>query len=107
MTPYIYMVAAIVLEIAGTFCLKLSNGFERPVPSVLAFIFYGLMNIPFILALKALPLSLVYTFWAGIGVIAAAAIGMTYFGEAVTANRIVFIAITVIGVIGLQWELAR
>ena len=107
MMPYVYMIAAIALEIAGTFCLKLSNGFERPVPSGLAFFFYGIMNVPFILALKAQPLSLVYTTWAGVGVIAAAAIGMTYFGEAVTTSRILLIAITLIGVVGLQWELAR
>ena len=47
---YLFLLAAIALGIAGTFCLKLSNGFTNPWPSALAFVFYGLMNVPFILA---------------------------------------------------------
>lgn len=107
MTAHIYLLSAIALEIAGTFCLKLSNGFEKPVPSALAFVFYGLMNIPLILSLKVMPLSLVYAIWAGSGIVAAAAIGFVYFDEPVTGWKLLFGCLTLIGVVGLNWQLTR
>ena len=102
---YLFLLAAIAFEIAGTFCLKLSNGFANPWPSAMAFVFYGLMNVPFILALKHLPLAVVYAIWSGVGLTAAAIIGFTYFGEAATFPRLAFVAVTLIGVTGLAFNL--
>ncbi|MFD0916344.1 DMT family transporter [Pseudahrensia aquimaris] len=102
---YLYLLAAIALEIAGTFCLKLSNGFANPVPTFLVFVFYGLMNVPFILALASLPLSVVYAIWSGVGLMAAAALGFAYFEEPITTARVVFLGITFTGVVGLAVSL--
>lgn len=102
---YLYLMTAIALEIAGTFCLKLSNGFTNTTPSILVFVFYGLMNVPFILAMKDLPLSVVYAIWSGVGLIAAGAIGFVYFNEPVTLWRLAFLAITFSGVVGLAFSL--
>lgn len=103
---YLYLFCAIALEIAGTFCLKLSNGFENPVPSGLAFLFYGLMNVPLILALKHLDLTIVYITWSAMGVVAAVVLGVFWFGEEATVQRIAFATITLIGVIGLNASIA-
>ncbi len=37
-----YLLLAILAEVTGTICVKLSQGFTRLVPSVLIFVFYGL-----------------------------------------------------------------
>ncbi len=42
MQSWLYLTGAILLEIAGTSCMKLSEGFSRLIPSVLIFVFYGL-----------------------------------------------------------------
>ncbi|MDA0231624.1 MAG: SMR family transporter, partial [Proteobacteria bacterium] len=39
---WVLLAVAIVLEVAGTTNMKLSEGFTRPLPSVLIFVFYGL-----------------------------------------------------------------
>jgi len=38
---WIYLIAAIVLHVSGTTCMKVAHGFTRLVPSVLIFVFYG------------------------------------------------------------------
>lgn len=101
---FLYLICAIALEVAGTFCLKLSNGFAKPLPSGLAFIFYGLMNVPLILALKTLDLSLVYVVWSAMGVVAAVSLGFIWFDEPLTARKLAFIGVTMIGIIGLSAE---
>ena len=64
---WVLLTAAIVLEVAGTTNMKLSEGFTRPLPSVLIFVFYGLSFTAFTFALKRLDLSMSYAIWAGAG----------------------------------------
>ena len=93
---------AIVLEVAGTTCMKLSGGFKELVPSVLVFVFYGFSFTAFIYALKTIDLSITYAIWAGLGLALIAAIGILYFKEPVTVQRMVFVGLILIGVIGLS-----
>ena len=93
---------AIVLEVAGTTCMKLSGGFKEIVPTVLVFVFYGFSFTAFIYALKTIDLSITYAIWAGLGLALIAAIGILYFKESVTVPRMVFIGLILVGVIGLS-----
>ena len=93
---------AIVLEVAGTTCMKLSGGFKELVPSVLVFVFYGFSFTAFIYALKTIDLSITYAIWAGLGLALIAAIGVLYFKEPMTVPRMIFIGLILIGVIGLS-----
>ena len=93
---------AIVLEVAGTTCMKLSGGFKELVPSVLVFVFYGFSFTAFIYALKTIDLSITYAIWAGLGLALIAAISILYFKEPVTVPRMIFIGLILIGVIGLS-----
>ena len=38
---WLYLIIAILLEVSGTTCMKLSDGFSKLVPSLFIFIFYG------------------------------------------------------------------
>ena len=40
MNPWIILTVAILLELSGTTCLKLSHGFTRPLPSAGVVLFY-------------------------------------------------------------------
>ncbi|MHC5828190.1 MAG: DMT family transporter, partial [Nostoc sp.] len=75
-TSWIYLIAAIVFEVSGTTCMKLSQGFTKIVPSVLIFVFYGLCFSFLTLALKRLEVSVAYSVWAGLGTILIAIIGI-------------------------------
>ncbi len=95
---------AIAFEVAGTTCMKLSDGFSKLVPSVLLFVFYGISFAVFSIALKkGINLSAAYAIWCGIGMSLIAAIGIFYFGEPVTALKMGSIVFIILGVIGLSF----
>lgn len=102
MHAWLLLLIAIVLEVCGTTCMKLSNGFERLGPSALAFVFWGLSLAALILCLKRLDVSVAYAIWAGLGTVLVVGIGAVWFREPLTPARLAFIAMIVIGVIGLQ-----
>jgi small multidrug resistance pump len=97
-----YLLLAILAEVTGTICVKLSQGFTRLVPSVLIFVFYGL-SLGFLgLALKKVDLSLAYAVWSGLGIALIASVGILYFREPVTIMKMASLALIVAGVVGLN-----
>ncbi len=99
---WIYLILAIILEVAGTTNMKLSQGFTNTIPSILIFVFYGLSFICLTLTLKRIDVSVAYAVWAGLGTALIAAIGFIYFQEVVTGIKLISIALIVIGVVGLN-----
>ncbi|MDJ0893986.1 MAG: multidrug efflux SMR transporter [Alphaproteobacteria bacterium] len=99
---WIYLTLAIVLEVAGTTSMKLSEGFANLVPSVLIFVFYAISFGFLVLALNRLELSVTYAIWSGLGTALTALIGFWYFGEAVTPLKLASIGLIIAGVVGLQ-----
>lgn len=99
---WIYLLLAITLEVSGTTCMKLSDGFTKAAPSVLMFIFYGLSLGALTLALKKIDVSLAYAVWSGMGTALIASIGILWFKEPITAWKFISLALIIIGVIGLN-----
>ncbi len=96
---------AVLFEIAGTTCMRLSKGFTRLTPSVLIFVFYAVsfaLNTLVTLVTRVLGLSVVYAVWSGVGAVLTAMIGIYYFKEPATAAKLVCIGLIVTGVIGLH-----
>ena len=102
MHAWTYLWIAIVLEVAGTTCMKFSEGFTRLLPSVLIFVFYAGAFTALTLALKRLDVGLVYAIWAGVGTVLIAIIGVLFFREPVTLLRVSSIGLIVLGVVGLS-----
>jgi small multidrug resistance pump len=93
---------AILLEVAGTTCMRLSEGFTKLTPSVLIFVFYALSFALNTFVIRVLGLSVVYGVWSGVGTVLTALIGIYYFKEPATAIKMVSIGLIVIGVMGLH-----
>jgi small multidrug resistance pump len=102
MHHWLYLAAAILFEVAGTTSMKLAQGFTRPLPSVLIFIFYALAFVALTLTLKKMDISVAYSVWSGVGTALIAAIGIFWFQEPLTPVRLACIALIVIGVVGLN-----
>ncbi len=98
----LYLTVAIVLEVGGTTCMKLSEGFSKLWPSVMVFVLYGLSLGLLTLALKRIDLSVAYAIWSGMGTALIALIGVMWFKEPVTALRIACLGLIILGVIGLN-----
>jgi small multidrug resistance pump len=97
-----YLVLAILAEVTGTTCVKLSEGFTRLLPSALIFVFYGLSLAFLGLALKKVDLGLAYAIWSGLGIAFIASVGILWFREPVTALKVVSLGLIVAGVAGLN-----
>lgn len=93
---------AILLEVAGTTCMKLSDGFTRLWPSLGIVVFYLASFACLVLALKRIDMSVAYAVWAGLGIVLITFIGVGFFGEAMTLWRAGCIALVLLGVIGLN-----
>jgi small multidrug resistance pump len=102
MQGWLWLSASIVLEVAGTTSMKLSEGLTRLVPSVLIFVFYALSFTAFTFALKRVELSVAYAIWAGVGTALIALIGMVFFREPATLLRLSAIGLIILGVVLLN-----
>ena len=104
MHHWLFLSGAILLEVAGTISMKLSEGFTRPIPSVLIFVFYIISFVALTFAIEKIEVSTAYTIWAGVGTALIAIIGLVYFGEPATAIKFISIILIIIGVIGLSQD---
>jgi quaternary ammonium compound-resistance protein SugE len=99
---WILLISAGLLETGFAVSLDASDGFTKPVPTVLfaicAIASFGLLN----LALRDLPVGTAYAVWTGIGAAGTATVGMVALGEPADALRIVAIGFIVAGAVGLQ-----
>lgn len=81
MQAYLLLFFAIIFEITATTFLKLSYGFSKLIPSIIVIIGYGLSFWLLSLALKTLPVNIVYAIWSGLGILGIAFIGSFFFKE--------------------------
>ncbi len=85
MPPLILLAIAIVGEVTATVSLKLSDGFSKPVPSVVVVIGYLVAFTALGKLLKqGFPTGVAYAVWAAVGIAAIAVIGAVFFDEKIT-----------------------
>ena len=87
MSPWFLLALAILLELSGTICLKLSHGFSRLVPSIGVVCFYLGSFTLMSFSLKTLEVGIVYAIWAGVGTALIAIVGILAFGESITVLK--------------------
>jgi small multidrug resistance pump len=99
---WILLIVAIVLEVAGTTNMKLSEGFSKLVPSMLVLFFYALSIIALTFAVNRLDVSVAYAVWSGMGTALVAVIGLWFFQESLTSVKVVALGLIVVGVVMLH-----
>ena len=101
---WLYLILAILAEVAGTTSMKMSEGFTRLVPSLSVAVFYALSIGLLGLSLKKMDVSVAYAVWSGLGVAVIAVVGVMWFEEPVTALKLLSLALIVAGVVGLNLD---
>lgn len=102
MNSWVSLLIAILFGVMGTISMKLSHGLRRIKPIILLIIFYTISFVALTLAMKHIELSVVYAVWSGVGTVLVAGIGILYFNESISLQKIIFLALIVIGVIGIH-----
>lgn len=96
------LLAAIVCEVIGTTCMKLSEGFTRMVPVIGMCLFYAVSFVALGLTLKNIEVGIAYAVWSGVGTALIALIGIVFFHEGITAMKIGGIVLVISGAVILN-----
>jgi len=97
-----YLAVAGLFEIGWAIGLKFSDGFSRPVPSLLTVVAMGFSVWFLSIAMKTIPIGTAYAVWTGIGAIGVAVLGMVLFGESREILRLICLFLIIAGIIGLK-----
>jgi len=100
---WILLALAGLFEIAWVIGLKYSEGFSKPLPSIVTIIFLVLSMGLLSYCIKHLPVGTAYGIWTGIGAAGTAILGMVLFNEPREALRLFFIFLIIAGIIGLKF----
>jgi len=102
--PWVLLIIAGLLEAGWAIGLRYTEGFTRPLASVLTIL--GIVASMYLLAVAArtLPIGTAYAVWVGIGTFGAVTLGMTLLGEPATPLRLFFLGLLMISIIGLKWS---
>ncbi|UUD65030.1 quaternary ammonium compound efflux SMR transporter SugE [Pseudomonas seleniipraecipitans] len=99
---WIILFFAGLFEVGWAVGLKYTEGFTRPLPTLLTvtamLVSLGLLG----LAMKELPLGTAYAIWTGIGAVGTVIAGIILFGESMALLRLLSVALIVCGLIGLK-----
>ncbi|AAM71620.1 MAG TPA: quaternary ammonium compound-resistance protein SugE [Chlorobaculum sp.] len=99
---WVMLFVAGLFECAWAVGLKYSEGFTRPVPSVLTIaamlVSFWLLSV----AMKIVPVGTAYAVWTGIGAAGVAVAGILLFNEPRDLARVFCIFLIIAGVAGLR-----
>jgi quaternary ammonium compound-resistance protein SugE len=99
---WIVLVLAGLFEVAWAIGLKYTNGFTRPLPSVLTLAAMVISVFLLGVAMKSLPVGTAYAVWVGVGAVGTAILGIILFAEPANAGRLISLALIVAGIVGLK-----
>jgi len=102
MNSWFLLALAILLEVAGTTSMKLSDGMQKFLPTALIFLFYALAFTLMPFVMKKIEMSTVYAIWTGAGTVIVTVIGIMYFSESSNPMKLASIALIGLGVVGLH-----
>ena len=96
---YALLGAAILAEVIGTSALKASEGFTRPLPSVLTAVAYVAAFYALSLTLKTVPLGIAYGVWSGVGIVLVSAVGWVVYDQRLDTASLLGIGLILAGVL--------
>ena len=102
--PWLLLLLAISAEVIGTSCLKLSQGFSRPVPTLVVLSAYAISMTLMSRVVQFLPMGLTYALWSGIGIVAIVLIGLLVYRQVPTQGQLIGMALITAGVVTVNLQ---
>jgi len=100
---WIILFLAGLLEAGWAIGLKFTDGFTRPLPSLLTIIGIVVSMVMLSHAARTLPIGTAYAVWVGIGAAGAAVLGIFLLNESVNPGRLFFLGLLVVSIVGLKF----
>ncbi|MDH1236905.1 quaternary ammonium compound efflux SMR transporter SugE [Stutzerimonas stutzeri] len=101
-SAWIMLTVAGLLEVGWAIGLKASEGFTRPLPSVLTLVAMAASFFLLARAMQVLPVGTAYAIWVGIGALGTVALGIVIFGESASPARLLSVVLLLAGLVGLK-----
>jgi small multidrug resistance pump len=95
---YLYLAIAIVAEVIATSFLKLSDGFTRPLPTLVVAVGYLTAFYFLSLTLRTVPTGVAYAIWSGVGLVLVTTVAWVFQGQRLDAPALAGMALIVAGV---------
>ena len=103
MNAWVIVLIAGLLETGWALGLQYSDGFTKPIPSILTVVgataSFWLLSI----AMKDLPVGTAYAVWVGIGAVGTAVLAVFLFGDPVNLMRVLGILLIIAGIVALKF----
>ncbi|MDR7016379.1 multidrug efflux SMR transporter [Acinetobacter sp. 3657] len=102
MKNWMFLFIAIIAEVIATSALKSSEGFTKPIASIIVVLGYIIAFYCLSLTLKTIPVGIAYAIWSGLGIVLISAVAWIVFDQKLDVWGIVGIALIMCGVLILN-----
>ncbi|WP_435100039.1 quaternary ammonium compound efflux SMR transporter SugE [Halarchaeum sp. P4] len=99
---WVTLFVAGLFEVVWAVGLEYSDGFSKPVPTAITVAALVVSMVLLARAVQNLPIGTAYAVWTGIGAVGTVVLGVVLFDEPVTLARVGFLALVVVGIVGLN-----
>ncbi len=99
---YSILLIAVVFEVIGTTALAATDGFTKLVPSIICIAGYAFAFFFLALAVRSMPVGVVYAIWSGAGVVLIAISGRVFLGQILDLPAMIGIGLILAGVVVIQ-----
>ena len=99
MKNWLFLFIAIISETIATSALKASEGFSKPLPSLVTVAGYGLAFYCLSLTLRTIPIGVAYAIWSGIGIVLVTLVGVVLYKQVPDPMTLCGLALIVAGVL--------
>ena len=99
---WILLIVAGLFEVAWAIGLKYTEGFSKPLPSVLTVAAMVASVVLLGLAMKQLPVGTAYAVWTGIGTVGTVILGIALMGDSAAPMRLACLGLIMVGILGLK-----
>lgn len=102
MKNWLILFIAIVAEVIATSALKSSEGFTKPMASIVVVLGYIIAFYCLSVTLKTIPVGIAYAVWSGVGIVLITTVAWIVFDQKLDVWGIVGIALIMSGVLVLN-----
>lgn len=96
---YLYLVIAIIAEVAATSALKASEEFTNLIPSIIVVVGYLVAFYFMTLVLRVMPVGIAYAVWSGLGIVLVAIVSVFLYKQTPDIAAIIGMSLIVLGVV--------
>ncbi len=99
LSTFLLLLLAIVVEIFSTTSLKYTDGFKRPIPTILVLSGYAISFYCLSIVVETIPVGIAYALWCGLGIIGTSIAAFFLYGQRLNRMSLVGMSFILAGTV--------